>query len=327
LDPTVAIQLLHLCRHLNVRIWHGHDYKSNLLGLMLRPFHSMKLVSTAHGWVSLSRRAQLYYALDRWCLPHYDAVICVSDDLAQRVRALGVPQERSSLIFNGIDERAFRRRSPAVDSPLRQRYAVPANRLVVGSLGRLSPEKGYEILIDVAAVLRSRGLDFELWIAGEGELRSRLERRIQLRGLGDRVKLLGFWADPAELYQALDLFVLSSLREGFPNVLLEALASEVPVVSTVAGGVSRLVDDGRTGLLCPVGDVAALAAALERALVDPPLRGRLARAGRALVEERYRLSQSMAATRTVYDRLLDLRPAAFDDPDSALRATAKADNG
>jgi glycosyltransferase involved in cell wall biosynthesis len=326
LDPTVALQLLRLCRHLDVRIWHAHDYKSNLLGLLLRPFHPMKLVSTAHGWVTLSRRARLYYALERSCLPHYDAVISVSDDLAQQVRALGVPEERSYLIFNGIDERAFQRRYPAASSPLRERCAVPANCLVVGAVGRLSPEKGYEILVDAAATLRSRGVDFEVWIAGQGALRERLQRQVQRRGLQDRVKLLGFLEDPAELFQALDLFVLSSLREGFPNVLLEAMASEVPVVATAVGGVPRLVADDLTGLLCPVGDADALATSIERALADPALRARLAQAGRSLVVERYRLSQSMARTRALYDRLLGIRVAdstfpTSDDPEAGLRAT------
>src|SRR5690606_2397786 len=91
LDRSVLRTLLDLCKRYNVRIWHGHDYKSNLLGLLLKPlWRQMKLVTTVHGWVKHTSRTPLYYAVDRWSLPFYHHVICVSEDLVERVRAQGV---------------------------------------------------------------------------------------------------------------------------------------------------------------------------------------------------------------------------------------------
>ncbi len=99
------------------------------------------------------------------------------------------------------------------------------------------------------------GFDIELWIAGEGDAQEELQVLIGHLGLSDRVRLLGFCSDTVGLYHAMDLFVLSSLREGLPNVVLEALAMEVPVVSTRVAGVPKMITDGETGVLCRVGDI------------------------------------------------------------------------
>jgi glycosyltransferase involved in cell wall biosynthesis len=107
-----------------------------------------------------------------------------------------------------------------------------------------------------------------------------------------------------ELYRAMDLFVLSSLREGLPNVILEAMAMEVPVVSTSVGGIPELIQDGRTGLLCPANNAVALARIMEQALIDLPLRERLAQAGRRLVEDQHSFSQRMARVQAIYARVL-----------------------
>jgi glycosyltransferase involved in cell wall biosynthesis len=270
LDRGVFRAMLDLCRRYQVRIWHGHDYKSNLIGLSLRPFWNMKLITTVHGWVKQTTRTPLYYAIDRWTLPYYHHVICVSEDLVRRVRELNVPPER----------------------------------LVIGAVGRLSPEKAFNNLIRATHRLLQQGLDVELWIAGDGDSRDDLQKLIAHLGLAERVRLLGFVADTIELYHALDLFVLSSLREGLPNVVLEAMAMSVPVVSTRVAGVPNLITEGVTGLLCPVGEVEPLTQAMLAAAADPDLRRRLALAARELIEQRYTFAQRMARERAIYDKVL-----------------------
>jgi glycosyltransferase involved in cell wall biosynthesis len=306
LDRSVLREMLAICKHYNVRIWHGHDYKSNLIGLMLRPFWSMKYVTTVHGWVKHTSRTPLYYAVDRWSLPFYHHVICVSQDLADRLRGLGVGDDRLSLIQNAIDERAFDRRAAPADAAMRRELGTPPGRLVVGAAGRLSAEKAFNNLIHAAQTLIGEGIDIELWIAGDGDQRPALEKLIAHRKLAGRVRLLGFHADMKAFYESLDLFALSSLREGLPNVLLEAMAMRVPVVSTEVAGVPRLVRDGETGLLCPIGDVDALAGAMRRALSDATLRSRLADAGRSLIEREYSFARRMLKVRAVYDKVLGL---------------------
>jgi glycosyltransferase involved in cell wall biosynthesis len=158
LDAGVVIRLFGICRHLGVRIWHGHDYKSNLLGLLLRPFHRMQLVTTVHGWVYETRRTPLYYAVDRRCLPHYQHVIAVSENLAEQVRRLGVPDERCTVLHNAIDERTFSRRTRPAEPSLRSELNVPAGRLIIGAVGRLSPEKAFDNLIEATAPRHARAV-------------------------------------------------------------------------------------------------------------------------------------------------------------------------
>jgi glycosyltransferase involved in cell wall biosynthesis len=301
-DGRVAVALVRLCRRERVRIWHGHDYKSNALGLLVRQFWPMRLVTTVHGWVQHTWRTPLYYAIDRLCLPRYEQVICVSADLHERCRACGVPERRCRVIENGIDTAEYaRRRSPA---EAKAWLGLPPGRLLIGAVGRLSAEKGFDLLIRAASALLSQGHDISLALIGAGDERPRLQALIAELGCGERVRLWGYQADTVGLYEAMDVFALSSLREGLPNVLLEAMALEVPVVATRVGGVPRLIADGDNGLLVDPGSADALAAALGRLAADPDLRRQLARAGRRTVEERYSFAARMDQVRALYDALL-----------------------
>ncbi len=309
LDQSVLRRMLQICKHYDVKIWHGHDYKSNLLGMALRPFWPMKLVTTVHGWVKHTTRTPLYYAVDRWSLPYYHHVVCVSEDLLDRVAKLGVPADRLTLIHNAIDERTFSRQYPAPQSPLRKPngpagpHGVPEGRLLIGAVGRLSPEKAFNNLIRATHVLVEQGHDLALWIAGEGDSRDELQVLIDHLGLSDRVKLLGFRADLIELYHAMDLFVLSSLREGLPNVLLEAMAMHVPVVSTRVAGVPNLITDEQTGMLCEIGNIDQLADAMRRVVADNNLRQTLATQARQRIEQQYSFTKRMDKIRAIYDRV------------------------
>jgi glycosyltransferase involved in cell wall biosynthesis len=301
-DWSVVWQLLQLCRRERVAIWHGHDYKSNALGLLLRPFWRMRLVTTVHGWVKETRRTPLYYWIDRKCLTRYESVICVSEDLRDRCLALGVPPGRCLLIENGIDADRYARRRSVAEA--KRQLGLPAGRLVVGAVGRLSAEKGFDVLIQSVDGLLRAGQNVELWIVGEGDQASALQSLIDRLGRCEQIKLLGYRADTARLYEAMDVFALSSYREGLPNVLLEAMALEVPVLATRIAGIPRLIRDGENGLLIPSGDPAALTRALGVLLQDPSLRVRLGQCGRQTIEARYSFRARVDKIRSLYDTVL-----------------------
>jgi glycosyltransferase involved in cell wall biosynthesis len=302
-DWLVAREMLKLCRRERVAIWHGHDYKSNALGLLLTRFWPMRLVTTVHGWVQFTSRTPLYYAIDRLCLRFYERVICVSDDLLAQCLASRVPESRCRLVYNAIDTQEFARRETTDQA--KRRLGLTPGRLLVGAVGRLSAEKGFDRLIVAADRLLSAGLDFELCIIGEGDQRAPLEQLIGQLGRADRIRLAGYQADTLSWYHAMDVYVLSSLREGLPNVLLEAMALNVPLVATRIAGVPRLVTDGVNGLLVMPDDVESLCGALRKLLVDRPVRERLARAGRETIEKSYSFSVRMERIRAIYDELLN----------------------
>jgi len=301
-DWRVVSELLAVCRRERVQVWHGHDYKSNALGLLLHRFWPMRLVTTVHGWVKQTQRTPLYYGLDRLCLRAYEKVLCVSPDLVEECCAAGVRPRRCLLIENGIDTAEYARRTPLADA--KARLGIRPERLVIGAVGRLSPEKGFDLLIRAVDRLLQQGRDVELLILGEGDEATNLQALIHQLGRGDRCRLLGYRADLRPCYEAMDLFALSSLREGLPNVVLEAMAMEIPVVATAIAGVPRLVRDGGNGLLVPPGDLDALRAGLDRLLGDNALRDRFRRAGRTTVETDYSFARRMDRLRALYDEML-----------------------
>jgi glycosyltransferase involved in cell wall biosynthesis len=265
----------------------------------------MRLVTTVHGWVQHTRRTPLYYAIDRLCLPHYEVVICVSADLQQRCLEYGVRPERCLLIENAIDTEAFRRRLPVEQA--KARLGLEPGRFTIGAVGRLADEKGFDVLIRAVARAIRAGLDVNLLIAGEGDEKPHLEALIGELGMGQRVRLLGYRADTRELYEALDLYALSSHREGLPNVLLEAAAMEVPVVATRIAGVPRLVRHGETGLLVEPGNVEGMATAITHLFENPGSRAALAALGRETVEKNYSFAVRMDRIRSLYDGLLGVQ--------------------
>jgi glycosyltransferase involved in cell wall biosynthesis len=301
-DWRVVKHFLRICREEQVTIWHGHDYKTNALGLLLRPFWPMRLITTVHGWVKETRRTPLYYGIDRVCLPYYEKVICVSDDLYARCLAARVPAQRCVLIENGIDTDEFTRRQGR--SQAKTKLGFVPNRLLIGAVGRLSAEKGFDLLIRATDQLLKDGLDVELILVGEGDEKDRLQEQVRRLGRVDRIHMLGFRSDIKDLYEAMDVFALSSWREGLPNVLLEAMALKVPIVATRVAGVPRLIQDRENGLLLEPGNVTDLVQALTQVLTDDGLRERLRQAGRRTVESRYSFRRRTQTIRQLYDDLL-----------------------
>lgn len=301
-DLSIIKRLARICREEQVTVWHGHDYKSNLLGLWVRRSWPMRMVSTVHGWVDRHWKAPLYDALDRWSLKYYDRVICVSSDLMDVCRKSGIPEERLRLIENGIDVERFQRARTPVEA--RRHLGWPTEGLLLGAIGRLSDEKGFDLLIDAVGRLRQRFPDLRLVIAGEGRRRAALEQQIRERGLDGAIQLLGFRDDIQSILEALDLFVLSSRREGLPNVVLEALSIEVPVVATRVSGVPDVLTDAVDGLLVPTENLEELTSAMGRCLEDATLRYRLATAGRETVVQKRSFAVRMDRLRAVYEEVM-----------------------
>ncbi|MCD0458903.1 glycosyltransferase family 4 protein [Roseiconus lacunae] len=280
-------------------IWHGHDYKSNLIGLLLRKhFPEMRLATTVHGWVQKTWKTPLYYAIDRWCLSRYEQVICVSRDLFEDCQRLGVEPSRLSLIDNAIALDDYDFDLPSAEA--KTQLGLPTSIQLVAAVGRLSDEKGFDLLIEATVDLIRQGRDVGLVIAGDGAFRAALQSQIDASGFGDRIKLLGFVADPRVVYRAADLYVLSSYREGLPNVVLEAMAMNVPVVSTNIAGMPDLIDDGENGVMIDVGRADAIHDAVRSLLDAPEKRARLAEAGRKTVEERFSFRRRMERMVEVY---------------------------
>jgi glycosyltransferase involved in cell wall biosynthesis len=303
LDVRVIRQLFALCRERRVVIWHAHDYKAAVLGYVLRRWWPMVLVSTVQGWGDVSPKLRVYSGLERRCLRSYAKVMCVSEALRTQCISSGVPADHCVVIPNGVDLARYVRTISLADA--KRRLGFSPDRLLVGCVARLAPEKNLALLVTAIDELISRGVKCDLVIAGEGPERGRLESLIRSRAHFCHLHVLGHRSDVVALYQAMDIFVLPSLREGLPLALLEAMSCGVPVVASHVGGVPQLVSHGTNGFLFESQRQEDLAAAVARLAEDGALRRTLGENGRRTVEARFDVSASVKQIRSVYDETLE----------------------
>jgi glycosyltransferase involved in cell wall biosynthesis len=296
--PRVLNEILRYQPH----VLHAHDYKTDLLGVFCSKALRIPVVTTLHGNVTHSKRLSFYYKLDRWALRRMRKVIAVSSDTAELAAAARVPGDRIVLIHNGIDLEQYQRTLSREQA--RSRLGWETRPLVIGAVGRLMPEKGFDVLIRAIAQLRKNGWSVRLVICGEGAERTHLESLIRELGCVESVSLLGHRTDVSDVLQACDAFVLSSRREAMPNVVLEAMALGVPVVATRVAGVPEMLEHERTGLIIDIDNVNETAASIHCVTHDREMANRLSRAARDDCERRFCFRVRMQREQAVYDDLL-----------------------
>ncbi len=298
--PRTVTRLLRTARRLRaerVDIVHGYLYLGNILGVVAgRLARAPVLLASKRSLDRYARRSQLHATRLANRLAH--RIVCN----AEAVRRCVLEEERPTpeklvVIPNGIRLGETSRDGAPPDS-------VAPTRRLVGTIGRLSWKKAYGDLLRAAQQVCAVCNDVDFVIVGDGPQRPEVETQIVDLNLTGRVHLLGEMPDARRVLRSFDVFVLSSMIEGMPNVLLEAMAAERPVVVTRAGGMPEIVTDERTGLLVPVADAGALAHAILRVLGDPVQARGFARAGRALVEERYSAEAMGRRYTELYESLL-----------------------
>lgn len=265
-----------------------------------------RLVHAEHGRDAADPQGEnlKYLRLRRWMAHFVDRYVAVAPDLQNWLTdRAGIRRAKVAYIANGIDAAAF-------DLPRGERRLLgdfaPAGTVLIGHVARLDKVKDQAGLISAFKLLREEAgqADCRLIIAGEGPQRDALERQIAELGLTESVRLLGNRSDVAELLAECDVFALSSIAEGMPVTLLEAMAARLPVVATDVGGVDLVVEAGVTGTLVPAGDPRAMAGALRAYVTDESLRRRHGDAGCARVAAKFSLNAMVASYVALYDELL-----------------------
>ncbi|MGZ5200793.1 MAG: TIGR03088 family PEP-CTERM/XrtA system glycosyltransferase [Telluria sp.] len=242
--------------------------------------------------------------LRRLLTPVIDCFVPVSPDLRNwLVKAAGVPDAKNLLIDNGVDTQAY---APAASADLPDGWPDFSGCFVIGTVGRIQDVKDHAGLVDAFAALRERmpAQKLRLVIVGDGPLRPALAAKVKAAGLEDSVFLPGARNDIAAVMRSFDVFVLSSIAEGTPVTLLEAMACALPTVCTRVGGIPDLVAEHHTGLLVPPREPQAMAQALATYVEQPQLAREHGMAGRRRVEARYSIDAMLASYMALYDRLL-----------------------
>lgn len=303
-DPSVWPALRRLVRQRQIDIIHGHDYKTDLLTLMLARAEGVVPLATAHGWTGHSARERYaYYPLDRWILSRFPHVVAVSEQIRQTLIASGSRPERVTTILNGIDPSLFQH-SAAGRARVRASLGLTDSHTLLGSVGRLEPQKRFDLLIQAFHTLSAGRPDLRLAIAGDGSERSTLHAQVVRLGLESRCLMLGHRADVVDVLSAVDVFVQASDYEGTPNSVLEAMALALPIVATTAGGTDQLVADCVHGLLVPCGRAEPIASAIVDTLADPVAAAARAAAARHRVETDLSFESRMARLERVYEGIV-----------------------
>jgi glycosyltransferase involved in cell wall biosynthesis len=322
LDDRVAIRTL--TRYLAKRpadILHLHLYRAEIVGaeavraLVRAGQPAPYLISTIH---SSRVRSEADRARIAALTPTIDQLIAVSRSIVAKLTA----EERASvpiaLIYNGVDLTRYDHTEACCTLP--EEYGFAEGTPLVGVVARLEPEKGHDTLLAAWPQVLARVPAARLLIVGEGSARTALEAQAEVLGLlgescsddtgvgtrharpGAKVVFTGRRDDVPAVTAALDVAVLPAYREAQGLVILEAMALGRPVVASNVGGIPEMIEDGRTGLLVPPHDPAALAEAISRLLLDHPLADTLARAGHDLAYARFGLEPMIAAISTLYDQ-------------------------
>lgn len=284
---------------------HAHGYRADILGALLPASRQVATVATLHGFSPTDWKGRWYTRFDRLALRRFDAVIAVSAPIRDTLVRSGVSQTRVHVLHNGVDVPG----APEPRVALRAALQCDDAAFVIGTVGRLSLEKGHRILLTALAEARRDYPQTVLVLAGDGPERDELERLAHTLGLTASVRFLGQRRDLERVYPAFDLFVLSSLTEGSPTALLEASAYGVPTLASRVGAIPDMLKEGSEIDLVPPGDAAALAAALRRLAGDATARRRLGQAARTRYDTEYRLSPWLDRVQDIYSTVVSSRTA------------------
>lgn len=302
LDLSPLPGLIRWTRYKGIKLIHTHGSRANLLGRLGAKWLKLPCLTTVHSSLAHDYLspwfAYLALGLDRLTLPLTSGIITVSEYLAQEVALRG--GQNIETIYNGRAPLSFT--DPAHSRlQFRKQWGIPADALVIGTIGRLHPTKGHTYLIKAATQLSLEIPNLHLLLIGDGPLHQDLES--ELRHNSIPYTLTGYLPHAYEALPAMDLFGLPSISEGMGLVLLEAMKAGVPIVASAVGGIPEVVRAGKDGLLVPPGDVTGFAAACASIIENPALAKSLVRSA----NERWPLfsTDSMVKeTERVYSRLL-----------------------
>lgn len=301
LDIRVVEKIIESLERLDIDIVHTHDFRSSVWAYLATRKVGVPLVATCHGWITNSLKAHVYKQLDVLLLRRFDKVIAVSDLMVGYLKGRGIPDDRLCKVPNTLvtDDYVVDRS----DMSFRDELLIPESTKIIANIGRLSLEKGQDLLIDAISQLPPQHSDVVLVFVGIGPEKERLEAHAAARGIGEKTRFVGFRSDMSSVYNGVDLVVQSSVTEGMPNVVLESLLMETPIVATDVGGTSEIIEHGVSGYLIDAGSVKQISLAIIDFLKREEDHRAMARRGREKVRTEFDSSRRLQLLESIYDSL------------------------
>lgn len=308
-DLIALFQLTQLCRRRRYGIVHTHSSKAGILGrLAARLAGVPHSVHTVHGWSFHEYMPPIvrqgYILLERWMAAYSDTLIVVAekDRLKGLQAGIGRPEQyhliRSAIPVDAFDPARIDRQS------VRRALGIPTNAVVIGNVGRFSAQKNPLEWVRVAGRVARERPDVIFLLVGDGPLRAEVETLLIEEGIADRAILTGLRRDIPQMMAAMDIFLLTSLWEGLPRVIPQAMAMGVPLVASRADGTAEAIQDGVNGYLFNPGDEEGMAQACISLVDHPQVRADLGKAGQSFARTNFDLKKMIAEIENLYHQLL-----------------------
>lgn len=285
-------RIIQAAREIKADVIHTHLSTASLMGSIAGRLSGIPALAHVH-------------ALNSWrCFQFSNLVATCSAGVANHIIEQGAPAERVRVVLNGIDLRRFEHVPQKQEC--RRMLNIPPGAPVVACIAHLSAKKGQQYLLESVAMLRERFPELRCLLVGEGIMRDELQNLADRLGIGQRVMLLGYRNDVADVMNAADIVVLPSIaKEGLGLVLVEAALLGIPTIGSAAPGIDEAVQDGVTGFLFTPGDSTQLADRIAELLSDAELRNRLGTAGKQRAVRLFSLGAMTDATEAVYRELIN----------------------
>ena len=296
LEAGVFHRLYRLITERAVDVVHTHHFTQLFHAALPARLAGARIVHTEHEFFSYTQTPlprRMIRPLAHLC----DALTVVGPEVRDYfVRTVGMPRDRLTIVPNGVDVGLFDYDRDVA----RRELGLNPDAIVLGTIGRLEPEKDQRTLLDVFRTMAAAHPQARLMIAGDGSLAADLRSHAERIGVADRTLFLGYRRDVARLLAAIDIFALTSIREGLPISLIEAMAARCPVIASDIGSVRDLVKDGENGVVVAARNAAGFSDAVERLIGAPDLRRTLADAGRRTVEQSFSLAAVIRSYEDLY---------------------------
>jgi glycosyltransferase involved in cell wall biosynthesis len=310
-DFVTLMQLWRLFRREKPQLVHTHSSKAGILGRWAARLAGVPIIfHTAHGFGFNDFQRpfvrNVYIWLERLTASISTKLVVVSYANAEKGERHGIFDRRDWILCRdaiSVDEFL----QPAPRRTQLRAWGIPADRVVVGMVACFKPQKSPVDFVEIAARVLQKNRGVHYLMAGDGDLRSEIEARIEQTGTADHITLLGWCDNMPEVYRNLDVVVLTSLWEGLPCVFSEAMACELPIVATNVDGAREAITDGVNGFLHEPHDIEGMASSVLRLVVDADLRFEMGRQGKSRVME-FDISTSVSNLEKAYEECLGRRP-------------------
>lgn len=298
--PRVAYKIYSILRKSKFDLIHTTGYFADICGQPVAKLLKIPGISTCHGFIYNDRKLKFYYMLDKIVLRLCRKIIAVSDGIRTELLRSGLDDSRIEVIQNAVVNYFNEQELHDLRNENRSNLSIRPDEFVLGFVGRLSEEKGLVYLIEAISEVINNIATVRLLIVGDGPLREELEQLVRDKGLGSNIIFTGFQENSEDWFPSFDLFVLPSLTEGTPMVLLEAMAIGIPVIASQVGGIPNIINNEENGILVPSKNSKALSQAILKVYQSQRLRKILSLNAKKTIKKKYNIKNWIKKIEDIY---------------------------